>query len=478
MPAWLEELPFATVTPELRDWWKANSPEPLPGQFGSLHGVPWNNWGITYPAQFGMMHPGKLWWPTGASRFGVYTGIADQDTVDQWRVILMGDDEGEVSRQAGRFNMYDGQNTMLERSMYMLPPRPLAFYLTEKPSWIVTLVDVRYWWWFYNTEDLMAEPVGTWDELFELFRSTLEIDPADWSYATPDEAYVLPGDYLAEASHIPLPILMDAAAWSIGCRVVVDFDTPDLTGKVSIMPLAESRLNRENGLKLKQVLSGGRYDMRSMFGATEGRDAGLILPASVRVSYPRVDPDTGDVTGRTAYDVDVATLDGFEGYNLFGQAVIYDTAETTSDEPDDSDLIFLADQLAKDYLGYEAEGNINVTLAGIRYLDPCGLYDAVEFCDYIEADDEIIEDETDDAGHLIKIEKERLWSYTKVTRTPFLWRSFTLHHQTEGGGGGSGSGGSGSGSSPGNTFDCGDGIKHPFTITRLPNGKFEIVVTG
>lgn len=468
MPAWLNEIPFSTVTPEFRAWWKTYSPEPMPGQFGSLQGVPWNNWGITYPAQFGKMEPGKLWWPTGASRFGVYTGIADQDAVDQWRVSILGESETEVSRSGAQFNMTDRANEMLERTMYMLPPRPLPFYLTAHPVYLVTLVDVRYWWWYYNTSDLAADPIGSWDDLFDLFRDTLEIDPGDWSYTTPDEPYVLPGDLLAKASHIPLPILMDAAAWSIGCRIVVDFDLPELTGKVSVMPLAESRVNRENGLKLKQVLSGGKYDMRSTFGADEGRDAGLILPAWIRVSYPRVN-DLGEVIGRTAYDVDVSTTDGFEGYELFGETVIYDTAETTSDEPDDSDLIFLAGQLAKDYLGYEAEGNINVTLAGIRYLDPCGLYDVVEYAEYIADDTEIMTDETDENGHTIKVERDRLMSYTKVTRQPFLWRAFTLHHTTE-------SGGSGSGSTGSNMIYCADGSSLSFTIVRNRDGSYKVTV--
>lgn len=477
MPAWFNERPFAFVTDKLLDWWKKNSPEPFPTQFGSITAPPWNNWGIFYPHQFPDMQPGKLWWPTGASRFGVYYGVADQDTVEAWRDETEGDVEAEVSRTGGTFVMTDRTNETIQRTMYMLPPRPISFYLPgegKSPLWLVTLVDVRYWWWQYNSGDLLAYPETSWDGLFQLFKDTLEISDEEWSYTTPDDKYLQPGSLIAQASHYPLPVLMDAAAWSIGCRIVIDFDTELTTGVISVMGIDESKTNREAGIKNKQALAGGRYDMRSTFGANTWRDAGCILPEKVTVSFSRVDPATGEEVGRTAYSKDTATTDGFEGYSLFGEVVIHDTAETTSEDPDDSDLIYLADQLAFDYLSYEAESNVNVTFVGLRYLDPCGLYDAVEYNEYMYDDVQNIPDPEN--GYILQDTIERCMSYTKVTRHPYLWRSFTLHHyidpNSSGGSGGSG----GSGSTPDNTIDCGDGTKKRFTIRRNSNGTYTVTL--
>lgn len=468
MPAWYNELPFTVVTPEFRKWWKRYSPEPSDHQFSSLAGVPWNNWGIKYDQQFAKMEPGKLWWPTGASRFGVYTGIADKDTVDAWRVATEGEDDESVTRNGLQFNMTDRTNEMIQKTMYMLPPRPLAFYQTRKPSYLVTLVDERYWWWFRNTEDLADDPAADWHDLFEIFRTTLGYDADEWSFTAPDAKYQLPGDLLAMASHMPIAILMDAAAWSIGCRVVVDFDDPDgaFIGKVYIMPLADSITNRNAAFPGKQVLSGGYFDMRS--ASSPLKDASCILPKMVSVSYERIDEGTGEVVGRTAYTVNTVDVSGFEGYDVFGETVIYDTAQTTSSDADDSKLTDLTNLIVADYLGHEAEANINVTLAGIRYLDPCGLFDVVEFCDYIDEHTEY-EPLPEGDGEELRIERERLMSYTKVTRHPYLWRTFTLHHFVSGSA-------YGSGSSPADEIVCQDGVVHPFTIRRNSNGTYTLTV--
>lgn len=474
MPAWFNERPFSIVTPELRAWWKRYSPEPMQEQFASIAGKPWNNWGIEYGQQFGKMEPGKLWWPTGASRFGVYTGIADKETVDFWRADVEGETD-TVTRVSGQFNMTDRNNEMIQKEMYLLPPRPLPFYLTAKPSYIITLVDYRYWWWFRNTPDLSDNPVADWHELFELFRTTLGYDATEWHFTTPNAKYQYPGDLLAMASHIPIAILMDAAAWSIGCRVVVDFDIPETAtlGKVYIMPLADSITNRNAAFPGKEVLSGGYYDMRS--ASTPLKDASCILPYKTTVSFERVDPDTGEVIGRTPYTFKTSDISGFEGYSLFGETVIYDTAQTTSSASTDSRLNDLAQLIVEDYLGHEAEANINVTLAGIRYLYPSGLFDAIEFCEYVDDQTEY-EPIPDGAGEELRIERDQLMSYTKVTRHPYLWRTFTLHHYVSPSAYGSGAsgGGGGSGSGSGNVVICGDGSSHPFIIHRNANGTYTV----
>ena len=79
-------------------------------------------------------------------------------------------------------------------------------------------------------------------------------------------------------------------------------------------------------------------------------------------------------------------------------------------------------------------------------------------------------------GYILQDTIERCMSYTKVTRHPYLWRSFTLHHYIDPNSGGGSGGSGGSGSTPDNTIDCGDGTKKRFTIRRNSNGTYTVTL--
>jgi len=438
MGAWYDEKPFAYPTPAFREWWKKYSPEPQVRPFGGLTAVPWTHYQVAYPDTFPSMEPGKLWWPTGAGRFGVYYGIADTRTVEAWRDATAGTGGGDATNIGKKFYMSDRADSgrpldYMECTMYMLPPRPLTFSFAPEPTYLVTLVDDRYYWWDVASDDLSKEPITTWEELFEYFRDKLGYDETDWTFEKPAAEYYKPGDLLARAANVPLPVLIDAAAWSIGCRVVLDFDIPGLAGGVTIQSVEKAKANRNASLGLQRVLSGGMYKMQPVFTAGY-RDSAYLVPDKTLVSFPRFkygrDTYADTEEGRTGFEIKTSDITGFAGYKTNGLCVIHDTANSYPGGDTDDKLKKLAKRVAEDNLMWLTESNVDMTLTGLRYMYPCGLYDAIEWHEYIIDESDVDTDE--ETGGAVEEEKEGTISYTKITKPPFMWRAFTLHHSVGG----------------------------------------------
>lgn len=410
------------------------------------------------------MEPGKLWWPTGAGRFGVYYGLADHRTVEAWRDATAGTGGGDATNIGKQFYMDDQADSgrpldYMECTMYMLPPRPLTFSFGPEPTYLVTLVDDRYFWWDVASGDLSKEPITTWELLFEYFRDKLGYDETNWFFEKPAAEYYKPGDLLARAANVPLPILIDAAAWSIGCRVVVDFDVPGLPGAVTIQSVDKAKANRNASLGLQRVLSGGMYKMQPVFTAGY-RDSAYLVPDKTLVSFPRFrygrDTYADVAEGRTGFEVKTSDITGFTGYKTGGMCVIHDTANSYPGGDTDDKLKKLAKRVTEDYLMWLTESNVDMTLTGLRYMYPCGLYDAIEYHEYLTDDSDVDTDE--ETGGAVEEELNGLVSYTKITKPPFMWRAFTLHHSV----------GGSSSSVAANRFtwviDCGSG-----TVVTNPN---------
>jgi hypothetical protein len=140
-------------------------------------------------------------------------------------------------------------------------------------------------------------------------------------------------------------------------------------------------------------------------------------------------------------------------------------------------------------LYYESESNIDLTLAGFQYLEPCGLFDSVEYCEYVEDDMQLAPDPETEAGYLIREEKDSRLAYTRITRQEWGQRPFVLHHSVDeyfigsgGSGGSQGSGGSGGPSPPPGcqtyTIICQDGSRQTVQICpgNVSGGSGNIVI--
>lgn len=173
-------------------------PSTWPGK--NLSGLPFRSW-IQRPIEIGVLS-----WPTGASRFGVYHGIVD--SVQLAKIPRSSSSQPLV--------IADGLHTVTV-PMYLLPPRPLQAIPGSVSMWLITLVDVRYTWWFKAAS---IESFSSWAGLFSAVAgglgATITVDAVPGVYLNPPKQL--------EMLYESLPILLDAAAASVGLRIVANYD--------------------------------------------------------------------------------------------------------------------------------------------------------------------------------------------------------------------------------------------------------------
>jgi len=462
MAAWFEGLPIGLMPDDVATWLRRYNPEVQPVPFARMAGIPWVDWMPTYGRPYAEIMPGRLWWPTGASRWGTYHGLADYSTIQQWREALYVDGEPEAEnygRLPGKLLISDKANTPVWATMYMLPPRPLSFYGLQNPLYLVTWVDERYFWWYHDT-GTDHEQIDTWDGLFDFARAALGVEEARWLCEEVSESYFYPSEIIADSYNVPWPVVLDAAAWSVGRRVVIDFDPNDSSrGSVTIQTIDQAITARTSGMAGFPAAAGGLYAMAASPSA-DAMDAAAILPESVVVSFPVLDA-FGDEEAREEIGVDTNTVTGFEAYTaLDGTHVIYTDAEW---EEGNAELDELAQIVAEENLRYEAEQITDVCLAGARAVGQSGLYDVTEIIDILEDEKQAVASPNGEAGDV----KQRLAIHgrtlTRVTRPPFHFRPLWLHHTLDPVNGGS----TGSAKSKSVSFMCPDGT----TVTVDKDGN-------
>jgi len=115
----------------------------------------------------------------------------------------------------------------LEVDMYLLPPTPLSGFRgytgPVQSLYLLTLVDLRYFLQFKNTEDMTSFMTKdtTWNDLYnELARVldiSLDIGPI------PSE-YLQPSIQMFNLPYEPAAIILDAVAANVGHRIVATYD--------------------------------------------------------------------------------------------------------------------------------------------------------------------------------------------------------------------------------------------------------------
>jgi hypothetical protein len=169
--------------------------------------------GLHWPK--GPIRLGSLVWPTGAQRFAHFHGIADSDSLAQIRAQVY----AGGGYQAQPLVISDGV-TVVSPSLWMLPPRPLSQVAGPVGRWLLTLTDSRLFWWSRAAAITVTGGTTTWQDLYASLASalgiTLAVDPIP-------AAYLMPPPDLA-TQYEALPPLLDAAAYSVGQRIVYGLD--------------------------------------------------------------------------------------------------------------------------------------------------------------------------------------------------------------------------------------------------------------
>lgn len=167
-----------------------------------------------------------LHWPTGATRWGSFLGLAS--TPDMLRIVQKCQPHaGNASQDFQITCEVDGETRTLTAPMHLLQPRPIGVPSRGASTlWLIPLVDAR-WYWQQRSGDFVvcgSSTTGvTWDGLLSQLADVLGVQFSASSLSI-DARYQRPDPASLGLSGLNAAAVLDAACWSIGHRFVRDLD--------------------------------------------------------------------------------------------------------------------------------------------------------------------------------------------------------------------------------------------------------------
>lgn len=322
----------------------------------------WNNADLDYlplPSQPVEAPPeiGVLRWPTGASRCATAYFLVSGDQLADIR----------TAADASTYNdlvIDDGVNEPVTASMRMAVPLPIHVVGEDisRHCWLLRLVDRRYGW-RHQSGDISSQPLS-WAALFAAIGSGLGVsittDTIDGDYDVPSFRWVV--------FQKSLPVLLDAAAYAVGHRVVVGLDgTVRTVRHATAIAAADAQFDADDFW----VTIGGRI---------EAEDLQRVVPASVVVSFgetvggvPQAAPHKET---RTLASLAVTGYDGATGV-AGEEKVLY--ADLVFDGSNGTAVDNFADQFAYDWYGWQLASKYDFTAPGIVPWTPTGAEDEIRW---------------------------------------------------------------------------------------------------
>jgi len=203
----------------------------------------------------------SLYWPTGATRWGRFLGLADTETKDKIVAAVGGVSSAPIVKDLVLVDESVSPAVVLTAKMYLLPPRRLTQVETGNGSgtqpphlWLIPLVDVRYLWQFNNTGALTIAAADTWSSFFNSLGSRLGLTISTGTIAA---AYLNPDPYECSRAYESTAALADAGAHSVGRRMVVNLD--GTTVRAMDFAYALTTLNANIAKNWAQIM-GGDFD--------------------------------------------------------------------------------------------------------------------------------------------------------------------------------------------------------------------------
>lgn len=346
------------------------------------------NWSSPPPLRINELH-----WPcTGATRWARFVGLVDEARLDKIIAAITTSNTLDPNNKGGDLILWEGDSHR-ERSivtrMYMLPPRRVAVDARAGATklWLLPLVDERYLWQWQRLDQLQAasafrEANFTWTNFlgnatgggpsfpWKGLGKEVPFSLAGFDSDAFSADYFLPDALSFDTQYENLPVVLDAAAGSVGMRVVRDFE-----GKVYLMAPARSATRLQDSLGPSGDLNESGYEI--ITGGKADKYNALRIPANVNVMLPKW-WNNGNyyvrTKTRTVAGVDPAAL----GHS--GARVIYTTAESEwTDDPasvnsNSADCETLALKIARDFYAWQAE-NYDYTFLGVKKWKPNGFDD-------------------------------------------------------------------------------------------------------
>ncbi len=380
-------------TPQIADWVARTIPLSDVIEFQCAARL--NKLDIRLPYEAAPLRPiklGSLFWPVGGSRFACAHFL-----VTEAQLTIIRAAGGGTSAQP--FVMTDGINT-ITTNLFLLPPRPLCQQPQDQPHftaytlpaadfkqhYLLTLVDERYFWGDRGaaitvtedpdelTEDTVGESIescATWLELFSAIGTGLRIT------LTPDtinSAYLRPPASLS-AYQENLAILLDVCAWSVGHRVVRNFDGTVVTQSATT---AQAQVATQLAANVTNRLAGGLHALEP--GAIS--DLAPITPGTVRVVFPATIADQIQANPVTFADVSLGSLAlaEYAGVPTTSNLKIIKSSAVAAYAPDvntltnQTELVALSKQIATDWYRWQL-AKLDSVFGGICNWAPEGLHD-------------------------------------------------------------------------------------------------------
>ncbi len=239
---------------------------------------------------------GAFYYPTGASRWSVFRGLA---TSSMAKAMLQACQPISLSlpMEPQTFTMkvnpiapYHDNNDVasytVETSMYMLPPRPLADHGGNFDGlYLITLVDERY---YFQGTPASGRPreTETWDELLNFLFDSLGV--ASYSYSAIANAYVRPEiDSQFWSNYENAATLLDAAAANIGRSVVRKMDG-SYTVETPIESQAIVAANRGNATRVARIAGGDIFNSGTRLNVGNlNASKNAVVPSAYYVTFPK-----------------------------------------------------------------------------------------------------------------------------------------------------------------------------------------------
>ena len=195
--------------------------------------------GITLPTGFYPMKHikvNKLYWYTGASRWGYGYFFCSADELTKIQNIVMGPKCTQYTSQ--NLNISDGMGpdttNSISPKMFLAATLPLSGIRGVNGFYLLYLVDVRYFWWAVPTPDIGIVPTTNWGDLYSscqaAINQAISYDPISDNYMQPSPDLELPYE--------AMPPYLDAIAYNVGQRITLGLD-----GKVRALNYTSSQTN-------------------------------------------------------------------------------------------------------------------------------------------------------------------------------------------------------------------------------------------
>lgn len=304
-----------------------------------------------------------LYWPTGATRWARGYFLATEEQKNK----ITAQAHAELANAPLSLRWGDSSDRpVMSASMYLLPPRAIsrdkAKHSSSESLWLLPLVDARYWWQFRNVDDLEVDDTTTWATLFSDLSTALDVTVSLPTAA--DAAYKEPDTYEFTRRFENAAIMLDAAALSIGKRIVRRLD-----GTVRAESFDDADTVMTENKKLDHRTRAGNY-----CDDEQGYKPAKVLVTFRKWRYYRL-LQRGQV-----YTVDKDPSDTnaiVTGTKKIVHSTFMADCSTDDDSPSNtSDLDALAEKIAADYYGWFGKRH-DLTFAGAMPWVPCGYDDSV-----------------------------------------------------------------------------------------------------